>query len=85
MYRITINSHGKYNNVCLGARYCFRKKSAKELIGLFLNSGCEIVVEKFVRLTSDVFAWSDCGDDDSVIAYFEDKLWEIEEAEIEKE
>ena len=81
MYRITVNSCGKYRNATLGPRYCFFKKSAKELIDLFLGDECEIVVEKFVRLRNDIFAWSNYGDNDSVITYFENKLWQIEEIE----
>lgn len=79
MYRIFVASSGKYHNVEIGGRYCFRKKTAKELIDLFLKSECQINVEKLIRLNGDIFAWSDC-DKDKVLDYFDKKLWK----EVEK-
>lgn len=82
MYKITVKSYGKYNNVRLGARYCFCKKTAKELIVLFLESKCDITVEKLIRVTSDIFVWSDCEESDKVLNFYADTLWEMEEKEV---
>lgn len=77
MYRITVKSHGKYNNCCLGPRYCFRKKTAKHLIKLFyVDNKCDIDVEKFARISDDVFCWTDYNED-SVFRFF-DEVWEEE-------
>lgn len=77
MYRITVKSQGKYNNCRLGPRYCFRKKTAKYLIKLFyVDNKCDIDVEKFVRISDDVFCWTD-DDEDSVFRFF-DEVWEEE-------
>lgn len=70
MYRINIKSSGKYHNVVPGYRYCFRKKTAKRLIDLFSENEVEFVVEKFVRLTTDVFCWTDDDEDDRVFDYY---------------
>lgn len=59
MYRVKVLSTGKYNNVCLGNRYCLFRKSAIELANLFTSSECTIKVEKLVH-NDDVFFWSDC-------------------------
>ena len=74
MYRITVNTSGKYNNVTLGPRYCFRKKTAKELIDLFFAQECEIMVEKLVRCCDDVFCFSDGDEDDKVLNYYANKI-----------
>lgn len=58
MYKVNVTSKGKYNNVTIGARYCLRKKTAIELCKLFLKDECEFTLEKFVRLTGDIFGWS---------------------------
>lgn len=76
MYRIFVTSSGKHNNVVIGHRYCFRKKTAKELIDLFLKSECQISVEKLIRISGDIFVWSDCDEGDKVLDYFEEKIWE---------
>lgn len=69
MYRVIVTSKGKYGNTMLGARYCFRKKSAAHLIVTFTKSGCEFVVERLVRIRGDIFCWS--GDDISA------KIWNM--------
>ena len=82
MYRINVLNSGKYHNVTTGYRYCFFKKTAKNLIDLFLGSECAIKVEKFIRVTRDIFAWSESVED-KVIDYWYDKEYEIEEEEEE--
>ena len=59
MYRVVVKTRGKYNNVKLGARYCFTKRSAIDLAVTFESNECEYEVEKFVRLHGDIFSWSD--------------------------
>lgn len=59
MYRVVVKNGGKYNNVMLGARYCFTKRSVVDLAANFMAIECECRVEKFVRLHRDIFAWSD--------------------------
>ena len=59
MYRVIVESRGKYNNVILGARYCFTKRSVINLAAQFMAVECECKVEKFVRLHYDIFCWSD--------------------------
>ena len=68
MYKVTIKSRGKYNNVVPGARYCFTKRSVIELAVMFTQAECEFDVEKFIRIHDDVFAWSD-----SVVS---EKIWD---------
>ena len=68
MYRVVVKSRGKYNNIVLGARYCFTKRSVIELAVMFARVECEFDVEKFIRIQGDVFAWSD-----SVIS---EKIWD---------
>lgn len=75
MYRINVLTHGKYNNVELGYRYCFRKKSAIELIDTFMDTGSEITVEKFIRLHGDVFGWNDNLENDNVFDHYFDRLY----------
>ena len=58
MYRVVVESKGKYNNAVLGARYCFTKRSIVSLASGFMVMECECRVEKFVRLHHDVFSWS---------------------------
>lgn len=71
MYRVIVTSKGKYGNVALGARYCFRKKSAAHLIALFTNNECDFTAEKFIRISGDTFCWSD--------SYISDKIWDMVE------
>lgn len=59
MYRVVVKSRGKYNNAALGARYCFTKRSIVSLASQFMANECECSVEKFVRLHSDIFSWSE--------------------------
>ena len=75
MYRVFVMSSGKYHNVAIGHRYCFRKKTAKRLIDQFLELECNLSVEKLIRITGDVFCWSD-SEEDKVLNYFEEKDWE---------
>ena len=58
MYRVVVESKGKYNNVVLGARYCFTKRSIVRLAANFMSLECECRVEKLVRLHRDIFNWS---------------------------
>lgn len=69
MYRIDVKSPGKYYNVQIGSRYCFRKKTAKSLIDLFLKQDCHIEVEKLIRIHRDVFCWT-WDEEDSVCNYY---------------
>ena len=59
MYRVVVESRGKYNNAALGARYCFTKRSIASLAAGFILMECECRVEKFVRLHHDIFSWSE--------------------------
>lgn len=68
MYRVVVKSRGKYNNIVLGARYCFTKHSVIDLAVMFARMECEFDVEKFIRIHDDVFAWSD-----SVVS---EKIWD---------
>lgn len=58
MYRVIIKNHGKYNNVVPGVRYCFRKKSAAQLVALFTECECDFTIEQIVRISGDTFCWS---------------------------
>ena len=58
MYRVVVESRGKYNNVVLGARYCLTKRSIVHLAANFMALECECRVEKFVRIHRDIFCWS---------------------------
>ena len=75
MYRINVLTRGKYSNVKRGYRYCFRKKSAIDLINTFMNAGSEITVEKLIRLHRDVFCWNDDLEDDKVFDHYFDRLY----------
>lgn len=76
MYRITVNTTGKYNNVSRGPRYCFRKKTAEELIDLFLEHDCDITVEKLIRLSGDVYCFTDYDEGDKVLNYYSNKRYD---------
>ena len=78
MYRITVRTTGKYSNVALGPRYCLTKKSAIDLIDTFFDSGCELGLEKFIRIHHDVFCWDTDGYGDKVFDYFFNRQWELE-------
>lgn len=69
MYRVIAKSTGKYGNVKLGARYCFRKKSAAELVALFAGDNCDFVVEQLIRIHGDVFSWTNND--------ISEKIWEM--------
>ena len=77
MYRVVVKSRGKYNNIVLGARYCFTKRSVIELAVMFAQVECEFDVEKFIRIQGDVFAWSDSEDNKKIW----DKIYKILEGE----
>lgn len=61
MYRVVVKSKGKYNNAVPGARYCFTKRSVIKLAVTFAQNECVFEVEKFIRVHSDIFTWSDTG------------------------
>lgn len=58
MYRVIAKDRGKYGNIMMGARYCFRKKSVAQLIVLFTKVECAFTVEQFIRIHGDTFCWS---------------------------
>lgn len=62
MYKVTVNTPGKYNNVVLGARYCLTRKSTIKLANLFFRDGCDVTIKKFIRC-GDAFAWSDAWEE----------------------
>lgn len=59
MYKVTVKSRGKYNNVIMGARYCLTKRSAVRLTAMFIKNECYVAVEKWTRMHGDVFCWSE--------------------------
>ena len=63
MYRVVVKSRGKYNNVTLGARYCFTKRSTINLAVTFESFECGYEIEKLVRLHGDIFSWSNAVDE----------------------
>lgn len=67
MYKITVNTSSKSGNVSLGARYCLTRKSAIKLANLFLDSGCNITIAKFIHCCSDIFFWSDKREETKII------------------
>lgn len=75
MYRVVVNSRGKYNNVTLGARYSLTRRTAIDLAILFDGEECNYDVEKFVRIHGDVFSWSDV----------DEKFWEKFEEVLDKQ
>ena len=77
MYRLTVKSSGTYHNVVCGPRYCFTKKTAKDFIKSFHKYGCDLAVEKLVRLYADLFYWTDYDDGDSVFKLY-DEVYEEE-------
>lgn len=56
MYKITV----KYPNGCKG-RYCFRKKTMKKLAKKLISWDYDIIIEKWTRLYSDIFCWSEAN------------------------
>ena len=81
MYRVIVKTAGKYNNVVLGARYCFTKKSAARLMALFHISECDYEIEKLVRLNDDIFFWSKAEVSEKVW----EKMWEIVEKNLDND
>lgn len=79
MYRVVVKTVGKYNNVILGTRYCFTKKSAAKLAARFYMSECDYEIEKFVHIHDDVFCWSKA----QVSSKVWKKMWEIVEKSID--
>lgn len=76
MYRVIVTSKGKYGNTMLGARYCFRKKSAAGLIATFTECDCDFTIEQLIRIYGDVFCWSDCD--------ISEKIWDMAEIMLDK-
>ena len=73
MYKVTVKSRGKYNNIVLGARYCFTKRSVIELAVMFARVECEFDVEKFIRIHGDIFTWSNSEVNEKIL----DKIYKI--------
>ena len=69
MYRVIVKDSGRYGNVTLGARYCFRKKSVALLIAAFTECDCDFTVEQFIRIHGDNFCWSDSA--------ISEKIWDM--------
>lgn len=69
MYRVIVKNSGRYGNITLGARYCFRKKSVALLIAMFTERDCNFTVEKFIHLNGDIFCWSDSA--------ISEKIWDM--------
>ena len=84
MYRVVVESRGKYNNVVLGARYCFTKHSIVSLASHFMANECKCTVEKFVRLNRDIFCWSDVEVGSDVWDRIYDAIAELTEEEEEE-
>lgn len=61
MYRVITKDSGKYGNVVLGARYCFRKRSAAQLVALFTAVDCNFTIERLTHISGDIFCWSNCN------------------------
>ena len=80
MYRVFVKSKGKYNNAVLGARYCFTKHSVISLAVTFAQNECEFDVEKFIRIHSDIFIWSDSGVSEKIW----DRIYEALDNEVEE-
>lgn len=80
MYKVTIKTRGKYNNVVPGARYCFTKRSAIGLAVTLAKVECEFDVEKWTHIHRDIFCWSDS----EVSETFWDKFYKIVEKEQEE-
>jgi hypothetical protein len=76
MYRVVVMNRGKYNNVMVGARYCFTKRSLVKLVADFMSMECDCEVERFVRICKDVFCWSE--------AEVSSAIWDRIDAALEK-
>lgn len=77
MYRVVTKDRGKYNNVVVGARYCFTKRSAASLMANFMSVECECEVEKLVRISKDIFCWSEAEVDSDIWNRIYDALGEL--------
>lgn len=66
MYRINILSTGDYDNFVLGYRYILTKKTTLDFICFLESEHADYKVEKFVRLTKDVFSWSEADADEKL-------------------
>ena len=66
MYKVIVNTSGRYNNVTLGARYCLTRKSAIKLANLFLGEDCDIKIAKFIRC-GDAFVWADAWEETKIV------------------
>lgn len=73
MYRITVTTHGKYNNIPLGTSYCLTKKDTRKLVKLFFENEAKITVEKFIHVADTIFCWSDYEVEDNI---FPEDYWE---------
>ena len=83
MYKVTIKSRGKYNNVVPGVRYCFTKRSVIELAVMFARVECEFDVEKFIRIHGDIFTWSNSGVSEKIwVKIYKTLEGEDEDAEV---
>ena len=71
MYKVTVNTSGKYHNVELGTRYCLTRRSAIQLANIFLESECDITIEKFIRCGS-AFTWSKAWEETRIIFEVDD-------------
>ena len=69
MYRVIVKSKSEHDSVVLGARYCFRKKSAAHLIATFTECNCDFDIEQLIRIQGDIFCWSDCD--------ISEKIWDM--------
>lgn len=83
MYRVVVESKGRYNNAVLGARYCFTKRSIVGLAANFIKMGCECKVEKLVRIHHDIFSWSAVEVDSKVWGRIYDALEKLSTEEEE--
>jgi len=59
MYKVEVLNGGINNNVTLGARYCFRKKTVVDLALQFDRSEAKYEITKLTHIVSDIFGWSD--------------------------
>ena len=58
MYKITVLQSNKCPVI---VRYCFRKKTMKNLAKKFISWDWDITIEKFTRLYSNIFCWSEAN------------------------
>ena len=70
-FRINVLTTGKYDNVVLGYRYCFFKKSVTDFIKILIESEADFTVERFISLSGDMFGWVSDPDEVKVKAWKE--------------